>query len=43
MVRLSTIVILAGIVFLIVPIPPIGMALGVICLLLGIGLRVVGK
>ncbi|AFZ72283.1 hypothetical protein [Natronobacterium gregoryi] len=41
MVRLSTIVILAGIVFLFVPIPPIATITGVLVILLGIVLRLV--
>jgi len=40
MVRLSTGVILAGIVLLFVPIPPIATALGVITITLGVALRV---
>ena len=39
MVKLSTIVILAGIVLLFVPIPPVATILGVLVILLGIALR----
>jgi hypothetical protein len=39
MVRLSTMVILAGIVLLFVPIPPIATILGIIVLVFGIALR----
>ncbi|SDQ28918.1 transporter [Natronobacterium texcoconense] len=41
MVRLSTVVILAGIVLLFVPIPPIATVSGILVILLGIVLRVV--
>ncbi|APX96376.1 transporter [Natronorubrum daqingense] len=41
MVRLSTLVILAGIVLVIVPIPPIGITLGPILILVGLALRLV--
>ncbi|OIB56389.1 transporter [Natrialba sp. SSL1] len=40
MVRLSTILILVGIVLLIAPVPPIGVTLGPIAIVLGILLRV---
>ncbi|WP_458210204.1 transporter [Haladaptatus sp. NG-SE-30] len=39
MVRLSTIVLLVGIVLLFVPIPPIATILGVIVILIGVALR----
>ncbi|MFA9424964.1 transporter [Natronorubrum sp. A-ect3] len=39
MVRVSTIVILAGIVLLFVPIPPVATILGVLVILLGVALR----
>ncbi|EFW90193.1 hypothetical protein ZOD2009_21407 [Haladaptatus paucihalophilus DX253] len=39
MVRASTIVLLAGIVLLFVPIPPVATALGVIVILIGVALR----
>jgi len=41
MVRLSTMVMLAGIVLLFVPIPPIATILGVITLVIGVVLRLV--
>ncbi|MFP8953962.1 transporter [Natrialbaceae archaeon A-arb3/5] len=41
MVRLSTIVILAGVVLLFVPIPPVATILGILVILTGIVLRVV--
>ncbi|GAB3671806.1 transporter [Halopiger thermotolerans] len=40
MVRFSTIVVLVGIGLLLVPIPPIATALGIVVILTGIGLRV---
>lgn len=40
MVRLSTVVILAGIVLLFVPIPPIATVSGVVVILLGLVLRI---
>lgn len=40
MVRLSTIVLLAGVVFLFIPIPPIATAIGIIGIVTGIALRV---
>lgn len=40
MVRLSTILILAGIVLIVAPVPPIGITLGPIALVLGILLRI---
>ena len=40
MVRASTIVILAGVGLLFVPIPPIATILGVLTILTGVGLRV---
>ncbi|WP_423747065.1 transporter (plasmid) [Haladaptatus sp. SPP-AMP-3] len=39
MVRASTIVLLAGIVLLFVPIPPVATVLGVIVILIGVALR----
>ncbi|SIS06782.1 transporter [Natronorubrum thiooxidans] len=39
MVKISTIVILAGIVLLFVPIPPVATILGVLVILLGVALR----
>lgn len=39
MVRASTIVLLAGIVLLFVPIPPVATALGIIVILIGVALR----
>ncbi len=39
MVRVSTIVILAGIVLLFIPIPPVATILGVLVILLGVALR----
>ncbi|WP_458189556.1 transporter [Haladaptatus sp. NG-WS-4] len=40
MVRLSTMVLLAGIVLLFVPIPPVATILGVVTILVGVALRV---
>jgi hypothetical protein len=40
MVRISTIVMLVGVVFLFIPIPPIATIVGIVTLLTGIGLRV---
>ncbi|ELY43129.1 hypothetical protein [Natronorubrum bangense] len=39
MVRVSTIVILAGIVLLFIPIPPVATILGILVILLGVALR----
>ena len=39
MVRLSTIVLLAGVVFLFIPIPPIATAIGIVGILAGLALR----
>ncbi|WP_227380782.1 transporter [Haladaptatus halobius] len=39
MVRLSTMVLLAGVILLFIPIPPITTILGIIVILLGISLR----
>lgn len=39
MVRLSTVVVLVGVVLLFVPIPPIATILGVLTILTGVGLR----
>ena len=41
MVRLSTIVILVGIVLLLIPIPPIATVSGIVVILLGLALRFV--
>ncbi|MCU4926777.1 transporter [Halobacteria archaeon AArc-dxtr1] len=40
MVRLSTVVILAGVVFLFIPIPPIATIAGILTIAAGIGLRI---
>lgn len=42
MVRLSTIVILVGVVLIVAPIPPVGITLGPILVLVGLGLRFFG-
>lgn len=42
MVRKSTYVIVAGVVFLFIPIPPVATIIGIILILLGLGLRFVG-
>ncbi|WP_254535537.1 transporter [Halomarina litorea] len=39
MVRKSTFVILAGVVFLFIPIPPVATIIGLVLLALGLGLR----
>ncbi|MFC6763884.1 transporter [Natrinema soli] len=39
MVRVSTVVMIVGVGLLLVPIPPIATALGILVILLGIGLR----
>ncbi|USZ73188.1 hypothetical protein [Natronosalvus halobius] len=41
MVRLSTVLILLGIVFVIAPIPPVGMILAALCFAIGLPLRFV--
>jgi xanthosine utilization system XapX-like protein len=43
MVRKSTIVILVGVVFLFIPIPPIATIAGILTILLGVGLRRFGS
>ena len=40
MVRISTIVLLAGVVFLFIPIPPIATIIGILGIAIGIALRV---
>ena len=42
MVRFSTLVILAGVVLLFVPIPPVATILGVITIAIGIAMRLFG-
>jgi hypothetical protein len=42
MVRKSTFVLLAGVVFLFIPIPPVATIIGIVLILLGLGLRFVG-
>lgn len=42
MVRKSTVVILVGVVFLFIPIPPIATIIGIVTILLGVALRVLG-
>lgn len=41
--KLSTIVILVGVVFLFIPIPPIATIIGVVTILVGIALRVLAN
>lgn len=40
MVRISTVVLLAGVVFLFIPIPPIATIIGVVGILTGLALRI---
>lgn len=42
MVRKSTFVILAGVVFLFIPIPPVATIIGVVLILAGLGMRFLG-
>ena len=42
MVKLSTVVILVGVVFLFIPIPPIATIIGIVTILAGVAMRILG-